>query len=168
MTNDEIDDIRNRAHAWIGNQPLTRDNAIGEDHMALDMLELIAEVERLRKALFESEVNVATLDGCLELGHRDIDELQLRQQEHFALIAKLSQQVPLESEVAEALNQRGVLLAEIGTLKSHLAAMIAARDELATNLSDLVVELEQDNYLDEDSECAYHNLIARTKAVGAP
>jgi hypothetical protein len=44
-----------------------------------------------------------------------------RRDELLAMVAKLSQTVPLESEVAEALNQRGALLAEIGTLKATIA-----------------------------------------------
>ncbi len=44
-----------------------------------------------------------------------------RRDELLEMVAKLSQSVPLESEVGEALNQRGVLLAEVGTLKSTIA-----------------------------------------------
>jgi hypothetical protein len=47
--------------------------------------------------------------------------LAIRRDELLAMVANLSQTVPLESEVAEALNQRGALLAEIGTLKATIA-----------------------------------------------
>lgn len=44
-----------------------------------------------------------------------------RRDELLEMVAKLSQTVPLESEVGEALNQRGALLAEVGTLKAAIA-----------------------------------------------
>lgn len=59
----------------------------------------------------------SALAECLD----EIDRLEARQQEHLALIQRLSQEVPLQSEVSEALAQRGRLLAEIGTLRSQLA-----------------------------------------------
>jgi hypothetical protein len=52
---------------------------------------------------------------------QEITKLETRRDELLAMVAKLSQAVPLESEVAEALNQRGALLAEIGTLKATIA-----------------------------------------------
>ena len=51
---------------------------------------------------------------------RDVAALETRRDELLALVAKLSQTVPLESEVGEALQQRGVLLAEVGTLKATI------------------------------------------------
>ncbi len=54
---------------------------------------------------------------------RAIPDLITRRDELLALVAKLSQTVPLESEVAEALNQRGTLLAEVGTLKARVAEL---------------------------------------------
>lgn len=53
----------------------------------------------------------------------DNTTLTTRRDELLAVIAKLSQTVPLESEVAEALNQRGALLAEVGTLRARLAEL---------------------------------------------
>lgn len=47
-------------------------------------------------------------------------KLTARRDELLEMVAKLSQTVPLESEVAEALNQRGALLAEVGTLKARI------------------------------------------------
>lgn len=55
-----------------------------------------------------------------------VAHLEERQLEHLTLIQSLSQTVPLESEVREALAQRGTLLAEIGTLRSQLAAAKAS------------------------------------------
>ena len=49
--------------------------------------------------------------------------LEVRRDELLAMVAKLSQTVPFESEVAEALEQRGALLAEIGTLKARIAEL---------------------------------------------
>lgn len=56
----------------------------------------------------------------------EVDRLLARQTVHLEQIRNLSQTVPLDSEVAEALNQRGVLLAEVGTLR-------AERDEARGN-----------------------------------
>lgn len=58
-----------------------------------------------------------------------VEHLEARQQEHLKLIQTLSQSVPLESEVREALAQRGTLLAEIGTLRSQLAAAKESDEE---------------------------------------
>ncbi len=55
---------------------------------------------------------------------------QLRRDELLATIAHISQSTPLDSEVAEALEQRGVLLAEIGTLKSQISSFKDERIEL--------------------------------------
>jgi hypothetical protein len=57
-------------------------------------------------------------------GH-EIQALEKRRDELLEMVAKLSQTVPLESEVAEALNQRGALLAEVGTLKARVAELEA-------------------------------------------
>jgi hypothetical protein len=60
----------------------------------------------------------------------EIETLTKRRDELLEMVAKLSQTVPLESEVAEALNQRGALLAEVGTLKARiveLESMLPAR-----------------------------------------
>lgn len=56
-------------------------------------------------------------------GDDRVAELEARQAEHLELIRKLSQTVPLESEIAEALEQRGALLAEIGTLRAKNAEL---------------------------------------------
>lgn len=59
----------------------------------------------------------------------EVAHLEERQQEHLKLIHSLSQSVPLESEVREALAQRGTLLAEIGTLRSQLVAAQSSDEE---------------------------------------
>lgn len=53
----------------------------------------------------------------------EIMQLTARRDGLLEIVAKLSQTVPLESEVAEALNQRGALLAEVGTLKARIAEL---------------------------------------------
>ncbi len=52
-------------------------------------------------------------------------KLEARRDELLAMVAKLSQTVPLESEVAEALDQRGALLAEVGTLRARVTELEA-------------------------------------------
>ncbi len=56
--------------------------------------------------------------------------LEARRDELLLLVAKLSQEAALPDEVANALNQRGALLAEIGTLRSRLAEAEREWDEL--------------------------------------
>jgi hypothetical protein len=68
-----------------------------------------------------------TTTGCDFHGscREQIAKLEARRDELLATIAKISQTVPLESEVAEALNQRGALLAEIGTLRAQIESLEA-------------------------------------------
>lgn len=65
-----------------------------------------------------------------------------RRDELLATIAKLSQTVPLESEVAEALDQRGKLVAEIGTLRAALIEAEQANTELRRINAQLTDQLE--------------------------
>jgi len=67
------------------------------------------------------ETDIAWLRGEWTNTVEDNRLLSIRRDELLAVVANLSQTVPLESEVAEALNQRGALLAEIGTLKATIA-----------------------------------------------
>jgi hypothetical protein len=46
-----------------------------------------------------------------------------RQAKHLELIRNLSQSTPLDDEVAQALAHRGVLLAEVGTLRARVAEL---------------------------------------------
>lgn len=57
-----------------------------------------------------------------------------RRDELLQMVTTLSQSVPLESEVGEALNQRGVLLAEVATLKSTNEQLVTMIGELQTAL----------------------------------
>ena len=71
-----------------------------------------------------SEANavfIAAAREALPAALDEIERLQTRQDELLALVAKLSQTVPLESEVSAALDQRGALLAEVGTLRAEVA-----------------------------------------------
>ncbi len=59
MTAADLEKMRKGAESWLGGQGrtisrVTRETALGEEHMALDVLDLIAEVERLRAALHEA------------------------------------------------------------------------------------------------------------------
>jgi hypothetical protein len=52
MTDEDLKDMRVRANQWIhvsGEPAVTRATALNEEHLALDVVELIDEVERLRK-----------------------------------------------------------------------------------------------------------------------
>ena len=50
----------------------------------------------------------------------EVERLRERNGELLALVAKVSQETPLPDEVANALNQRGVLLAKVGSLEAEL------------------------------------------------
>lgn len=52
-------------------------------------------------------------------------KLQKRQQELLATIVRITNETPFVDEAADALKQRGVLLAEIGTLRRQLAEALA-------------------------------------------
>lgn len=54
---------------------------------------------------------------------REVLRLRARQNDHLAMIRAMSQTVPLEGEVADALEQRGALLAEVGTLRARVAEL---------------------------------------------
>lgn len=56
---------------------------------------------------------------------QEVERLTARQQELLATIVRISQETPLVEEVKEALEQRGKLLAEIGTLKAMVAELRA-------------------------------------------
>jgi hypothetical protein len=72
----------------------------------------------------------APCDACLA-NVREIDRLNERQQELLATIVRVTNSTPFSDEAKDALDQRGKLVAAIGTLRSQLATMTAARDELA-------------------------------------
>lgn len=67
------------------------------------------------------EADIAWMRSAWGEAEGEVAKLRERRDKLLDLVAKLSQTVPLEAEVADALNQRGVLLAEIGTLRSQLA-----------------------------------------------
>lgn len=61
----------------------------------------------------------------------EVNKLRTRQQELLSLVANISQSTPLDSEVSEALAQRGALLSEVGTLRARvteLEAQLAQRN----------------------------------------
>lgn len=114
----------NKADPWIG-QVFQVDPGV---------VQIFDELtERLRVA---EDVRDAARVEC----NRYLEEkrhLEQRRDELLALVARLSQTVPLESEVAQALEQRGALLAEIGTLR---AAVVQARHEAANRDQRLYIE----------------------------
>jgi len=79
MTALDLKDMRERAEAWATDKHsgvrVSRDRAIGEDHMALDVLDLIAEVERLKAALAATsitdlELRTRLLEACDLFTHK--------------------------------------------------------------------------------------------------
>lgn len=89
---------------------------------------------------------------CVAELRADVVRLEQRRDELLATIARISQTVPLESEVNEALDQRGALLAEIGTLRARLRVVEAVRDD-AREAS--ARDLEARRYSDDTIREAY-------------
>lgn len=78
--------------------------------------------QELEQRTQELERDLAWTRSEWSAAGEDIQKLEQRRDELLEMVAKLSQTVPLESEVGEALNQRGALLAANGTLKASIAA----------------------------------------------
>jgi len=96
--------------------PVTTTGCDFHDACRVESTQLRADTNWLRAA-WETEIE-------------ENKKLTVRRDELLAMVAKLSQTVPLDSEVAEALTQRGTLLAEVGTLKARvveLESMLAAQ-----------------------------------------
>ncbi len=97
LTDDELAEIERSFH----------------DYEGADVPRLVAEIRRLRH-------DRAVERNALAQAHVELDRLGARRDELLATIVKLSQIVPFESEIAAAIEQRGALLAEIGTLRSAM------------------------------------------------
>lgn len=76
----------------------------------------MSELEELRARLVEVE--------------RDNERLLARQQELLATIVRVTNETPFSDEAKDALEQRGKLVAEIGTLKSKTAELEAEIDRM--------------------------------------
>lgn len=62
-----------------------------------------------------------------ELLRKECDALKIRQGELLATIVRVTNETPFADEAKDALAQRGILLAEIGTLRSkceHLETVL--------------------------------------------
>lgn len=91
--------------------------------------------ECLRTGLEKAGKNLDAAWETEEKLRAQVAKLEERQQRHLELIKNLSQTVPLDEEVANALRQRGVLLSEIGALRAKVTIL-----QLATPmLPELVV-----------------------------
>lgn len=75
---------------------------------ATDALEaLLGEIDALRNQKAALEVTVTGLAA--------------RQQEHLALIARLSKETPFDNEIEDLRRQNAALIAEVGTLRARLS-----------------------------------------------
>lgn len=79
--------------------------------------------------------------------------LEARQESHLATIRSLSQSVPLDSEISEALNQRGALLAEIGTLKAAADSGARARRACEAEVATLTASHPKCSLCGNPAEC---------------
>lgn len=66
MTPDDLKEARLRAETWLiadhGRTRPTRDTAINEEHLALDVLELVDEVGRLQRENAEHTSDIINID----------------------------------------------------------------------------------------------------------
>lgn len=90
------------------------------------LIEVEAERDQLRAQLAAAEAwrteHLEEYERWKGKCQERVDELETRKSELLALVAKLSQETPLDDEVKGALASRGALLAEVGTLKAALSA----------------------------------------------
>jgi len=82
-------------------------------HAVLPVAEHIQVLER----------DLAWTRGEWSAAGEEIAKLEKRRDELLQMVANLSQSVPLDSEVSEALNQRGALVAEVGTLRARVTEL---------------------------------------------
>ena len=142
MTSDDIKDMRARAFAWAsrpsadpnGEVLVRREDAINEEHLALDVLELIAEIERLRETLAHS-CTCSLADGAAPaLRHEPMCELRIAKTKRIDPALALSR-------FAKAMDSGD----EVEGLQAKLAAVTAARDEARYNAKILAHAYEHDS-----------------------
>lgn len=148
-----------------------------EDHGELRKMLVWAadEIERLDGAGASRRDRIAELSDELADVQADNADLTKRRDELLALVANLSQTVPLESEVNEALGQRGMLLAEIGTLRAEIEEL---RENLRAAEGDVLLGLERLEDLQQrlriaevvrdDARAASARDLAARRAIGEP
>lgn len=79
ITAEQLKEMRERAIAWAsdrGGNLVTREKAIGEDHMALDVLALLAEMERLTKHEAHINEEYQTMKDVLRAEHEACKRLR--------------------------------------------------------------------------------------------
>lgn len=125
---------------------------------------------------FDPQEFMSMCRGVVEFAHQHntldakIQRLEARQQEHLRLINNLSQSTPLDDEVSNALAQRGVLLAEIGTLKSERIALHRAWFGTMGVLTPEILTVERERFAAtsialEESAAQHAELKAKIVAV---
>jgi hypothetical protein len=92
---------------------------------------------------FEASVAIALLDR--------IDELETRRDELLATVVKVTNSTPFADEAKDALEQRGALVAEVGTLKSTVASL---RRELAEQYPIATLAREVADWSDDSAKTA--------------
>ena len=84
---------------------------------------LAAEVTNLQDSLKRSTEDWEEQFNKREALEARVGELERRQQELLATIVKVTNETPYSDEIRGALEQRGTLLAEVGTLKARVAEL---------------------------------------------
>lgn len=74
--------------------------------------------------------------------HREIDRLNARVQILLSNIWRISQTTPLAEEASEALEQRGKLLAEIGTERARVDELLRQRERNALDMDAVSARLK--------------------------
>lgn len=106
-------------------------NAYRDAHMAY---------QRWASKLAPEAVGDAEKREAIGATNAEVQRLTTRRDELLALVARISQEEPLPDEVQNALDQRGALLAEVGTLRAKVAATHREANMLIEGLYDVTAD----------------------------
>jgi uncharacterized coiled-coil DUF342 family protein len=98
------------------------------------------DLDRALIETLELQDAVAARDAALDACAARIAKLLARRDALLATVARISQETPLPDEVRNALEQRGALLAEVGTLRAEVTAVRREASMLIEGLHDVTAD----------------------------
>ncbi len=135
-------------------------------HLRAERDSLRLRVEELEKEVERAQQGEADQHFDLLAARADVERLELRQQELLATIVRVTNETPFSNEAADALKQRGVLLAEIGSLRADVAVMKDARDEWRDEAARIATERRSDEMRAiHERDSALARLAAVTRVI---
>lgn len=114
---------------------------------------LRADVLRLTETARAASEN--WMEACRQRdeARADAERLKSRQQDHLALIAKITRETPYPAELEECRSARRALIAEVGTLRATLAESKTPTNANCDQLRDEVVNLKYElSFVKENAE----------------